>query len=149
MDMPEETSFYGDQTLMMRLFINLVSNGIVYSDSNKYKNMRVDVADRSDADSIQNANHKESYVKVFLEESDHQIICIVQDNGIGIAKAHQNKIWNRFYQVDPSRSKLKSGSSGLGLAMVKWIVEIHGGMITLESEEGKGSTFRIVLPKVR
>lgn len=149
MNMPEEISFYGDQTLMMRLFINLVSNGIVYSDSNKYKNMRGDVADRRETDSIQNANQKESYVKVFLEESDHQIICIVQDNGIGIAKAHQNKIWNRFYQVDPSRSKLKSGSSGLGLAMVKWIVEIHGGMITLESEEGKGSTFRIVLPKVR
>lgn len=120
----EDIAFYGDQTLMMRLFINLVSNGIYYGNA-------------------------EGYVKIRLEETEHQIIAYIEDNGIGIAKVHQGKIWNRFYQVDPSRSKFRAGSSGLGLAMVKWIVEMHQGNITLESEEGKGSTFKIVLPKFK
>ena len=65
----------------------------------------------------------------------------VQDNGIGIAEKHLPRIWERFYQVESSRSAREETSSGLGLPMVKWIVEAHGGTITAESEYGKGTKF--------
>ena len=68
---------------------------------------------------------------------------VVEDDGIGISKEDQEKIWRRFYQADPSR---KGGSGlGLGLSMVKQIVELHGGSAEVESEPGRGSIFTIKL----
>ena len=67
----------------------------------------------------------------------------VKDDGIGIAPEHLPKIWDRFYQADPSRS---GDSSGLGLSMVKWIVEAHGGQAHVSSVLGKGTTFTVELP---
>ena len=73
----------------------------------------------------------------------NRILLSVEDDGIGIASEEQEKIWRRFYQVDPSR---ESGSGlGLGLSMVKQIVELHGGSINVESEPGKGSRFTVEL----
>ena len=68
----------------------------------------------------------------------------VQDVGPGIAAAHRQKIFERFYRVDAARSS-DMGGLGLGLAIARWAVEANGGRIELESEEGKGSLFRIVL----
>ena len=68
----------------------------------------------------------------------------VEDNGIGIALEDQDKIWQRFWQADPSRGE--NGSSGLGLAMVKEIAEFHGGDVSVSSAPGKGSTFSIRIP---
>ena len=68
---------------------------------------------------------------------------VVEDTGIGIPKAEQDRVFERFYRVDKSRSKA-TGGTGLGLAIVKHIVEIHDAKITLESEPGKGSTFRVI-----
>ena len=68
----------------------------------------------------------------------------VRDDGIGISPEHQEKIWQRFYQVDSSRG-VDSGV-GLGLAMVRQIASIHGGRMTLESMPGAGSTFTLHLP---
>jgi len=68
----------------------------------------------------------------------------VQDVGPGIAAAHREKIFERFYRVDAARSS-DMGGLGLGLAIARWAVEANGGRIELESEEGKGSLFRIVL----
>lgn len=65
----------------------------------------------------------------------------VEDNGIGIAKEDQEKIWERFHQVDKSRSS----GSGLGLHMCSWIARAHGGRCEVESEPGKGSVFRAFL----
>ena len=76
-----------------------------------------------------------------------KVIIQVRDSGIGISKEDQRRIFDRFYRVDKSRSR-EQGGSGLGLAMVKKIVENHGGRITLESAPGKGSNFSIVLPSV-
>ena len=68
----------------------------------------------------------------------------VADNGIGIPKEHQDRIFERFYRVDKSRSK-STGGTGLGLAIVKHIVaKHHNAHIELESELGKGTTIRVV-----
>jgi heavy metal sensor kinase len=70
----------------------------------------------------------------------------VEDSGPGIAVEHHASLFERFYRVDPGRSRALGGI-GLGLAMARWSVEAHGGRIHVESREGVGSTFRIVLPR--
>ncbi|MDF2563609.1 MAG: integral rane sensor signal transduction histidine kinase [Massilibacillus sp.] len=74
---------------------------------------------------------------------DDFIYITLTDTGEGIDKKHLEKIFDRFYQVDESRHK---GGSGLGLSMAKWIVEKHGGAISVKSTLGKGTTFTIKLP---
>jgi heavy metal sensor kinase len=69
----------------------------------------------------------------------------VQDTGLGIPAVHYARIFERFYRVDQGRSR-ELGGTGLGLATARWAVEANGGRVELESEEGKGSLFRIVLP---
>ena len=69
----------------------------------------------------------------------------VADRGPGIPRAERERIFQRFYQVDRSRSKTRPGT-GLGLAIVKHLVQLHGGSIEVESEVGKGSVFRVLLP---
>jgi two-component system phosphate regulon sensor histidine kinase PhoR len=69
----------------------------------------------------------------------------VADSGPGIAKAERDKIFQRFYQIDRSRSKTRPGS-GLGLAIVKHIVQLHGGSVGVEGEPGRGATFAVRLP---
>ena len=70
---------------------------------------------------------------------------IMADTGVGIALEDQLHIFERFYKVDKSRDR-SLGGNGLGLSMVRKIVELHGGKVTLESEIGKGSTFTVSLP---
>lgn len=71
----------------------------------------------------------------------------ISDTGIGIPKEHQERIFERFYRVDKSRSK-STGGTGLGLAIVKHIISIHGAQLDLESEEGKGTTIRVRFPGI-
>lgn len=77
-----------------------------------------------------------------------QGIISVTDSGIGISKAHLNKITDRFYRVDTDRSR-NSGGTGLGLAIVKNIMDHHNGSIEIKSDTSKGSTFSLVFPKER
>jgi two-component system phosphate regulon sensor histidine kinase PhoR len=72
----------------------------------------------------------------------------VRDDGIGIAREHIPRLTERFYRVDGGRSR-ETGGTGLGLAIVKHVVTRHGGELEIESEPGKGSTFRVVLPSAR
>lgn len=115
-----------DQTLMMRMFMNLITNGITYGKQGGFVSLQL------------------------YNEGDH-IVGIVSDNGIGIQEQHLTKIWDRFYRVDSARTSTDTNSSntGLGLAIVKWIVETHHGTIAVASEYGHGSTFTFRLPKKR
>lgn len=72
----------------------------------------------------------------------------VSDTGPGIAAEHLPRLTERFYRVDRSRSR-ETGGTGLGLAIVKHVAQRHGGQILVESTEGKGSVFSIVLPSQR
>ena len=98
---------------------NLISNAVYYS-----------------------GDHAE--VTVELRSSDGTVTGRVIDNGIGISEEDLSHIWERFYRADDSRSK--GGRSGLGLPMVKWIVEAHGGTVTAHSRLGEGSTFVFEFP---
>lgn len=85
-------------------------------------------------------------VEIGLRELSHTIEIQIQDTGIGIPKENLHQIWQRFYRVEKSRSR-EYGGAGLGLAICRRIVELHGGSIQVESTVGEGSTFTISLPK--
>ena len=72
----------------------------------------------------------------------------VADDGPGIAREHLPRLTERFYRVDPSRSR-ETGGTGLGLAIVKHVVQRHGGELEVDSEPGRGTCFRILLPAHR
>ena len=80
------------------------------------------------------------------KHGDDEVIEIaVTDNGIGIAEADQERIFDRFFRVDPDRSRA-SGGTGLGLSIVKLVTEAHGGTVSVWSKVGSGSTFTLRLP---
>ena len=88
---------------------------------------------------------KDGQIKVLIKENDNTVSISIEDNGIGISKDDQEFIFKRFEQgngVNP----VKVSSSGIGLTLVKYIVELHGGHVYLESELDKGSKFTIILP---
>lgn len=110
----------GDGALLSRLTENLVENALKYGKTG-------------------------GHVWVTVKSQGNEGILEVRDDGIGIPKDQQEKIWQRFYQVDPSRSDESSGV-GLGLSMVRQIAQLHGGTVTLDSVEGIGSVFALHLP---
>ena len=110
-----------DKELMGRLIRNLVENGFKYG-------------------------KPDGNVWIDIHQKKEEILLTVRDDGIGIPEEEQEKIWQRFYQVDPSRGEEKG--AGLGLSMVKQIARIHGGYMSLESRPGEGSSFTLHLPMV-
>lgn len=111
---------HGDEQLLLYAFTNLVNNAIKFSSPNN---------------------------KVELSLLNHNSVArfVVQDFGVGIPENALDRIYDRFYRVDKSRSR-ETGGSGLGLAIAKQISELHSGSIQVKSIVGKGSTFTIVLP---
>ena len=109
-----------DEEKLERILLNLLSNAIKFSPTGE---------------------------SIFVELSDKgSSICIrVKDMGIGIPADRQQLIFQRFYQISPVNTRLREGS-GIGLNLVKSLVELHQGVITLESECGKGSAFIVELP---
>lgn len=98
---------------------------------------------------IENAakySNRPAHLRIILEDQPAFVKIVIADQGIGIPLADQEHIFDRFYTVDKAHSQ-KMGGSGLGLSIVKTIVEKHEGQIQLQSEVGKGTTFTIILPK--
>ena len=98
---------------------------------------------------IENAikyNKNDGVIDITLSETESNVIFVVKDSGIGIPKEHQTRIFERFYQVNKTRSKLQNGT-GLGLAIVKHVVSYYEGTIEIESEIELGTTFTITLKK--
>jgi two-component system phosphate regulon sensor histidine kinase PhoR len=110
-----------DATLMEQAIVNLLDNAIKYSPD-------------------------KSPVQITTELSDNDVMISVIDQGAGIPKKHQPRLFERFYRVDRARSRMLGGT-GLGLSIVKHIAQAHNGSVTVESISGKGSTFTITLPK--
>ena len=93
---------------------------------------------------IRDSSADGSSVDIFARRSGENVDIIVRDNGIGIAPEHIERLFERFYRVDKGRSR-NMGGTGLGLAIAKHVAMLHGGTISVESAEGKGSTFKISL----
>ena len=88
-----------------------------------------------------------SSVHISIEESNEYIIINVEDEGIGILKEYHDKIFDKFFQVDKTSTRINEGS-GIGLSIVKSIVDIHNGYIKVDSQLGIGSKFSIYLPNI-
>ncbi|WP_342525116.1 ATP-binding protein [Chryseomicrobium sp. FSL W7-1435] len=110
----------GDENRLLQVVVNLVSNAITYSSSHT---------------AIALSSYREGQFGVL----------VIRDEGIGISSDELSRIFERFYRVDKARSR-NSGGTGLGLAIVKHLVEAHQGKIEVESEVGKGTTFRVFIP---
>jgi len=116
----EQLSARFDATLLEQAVVNLLDNAIKYSEP-------------------------ESTIHLKVRHTNSEIRISIEDQGIGIAKKHLPRLFERFYRVDKARSRTMGGT-GLGLAIVKHIAQAHGGNVTVESRPGKGSTFTIHLP---
>ena len=117
----ETATVYGNRELIESIIFNLCENAIRY-----------------------NVENGKVFVKVFCD--DDSSVLEVKDTGIGIEKKDHERIFERFYRVDKSRSK-NTGGTGLGLSIVKHACILNNAKIELESKPGKGSTFRVVFPK--
>lgn len=110
-----------DTAKMEQVLDNLIVNAIKYSDDNRK-------------------------VKIVVKELESKVQISIKDNGFGIPEKDLGRIFERFYRVDKARSR-DAGGSGLGLSIVKHIIERHNQTITVTSKEGKGTTFRFTLNK--
>jgi two-component system phosphate regulon sensor histidine kinase PhoR len=87
-------------------------------------------------------------VRVSVRSAGDEVIVAIEDHGVGVPRAAQARIFERFYKVDRARVRGEAGGTGLGLAIARHIIEQHGGRIWVESVEGHGSTFSFSLPIV-
>jgi signal transduction histidine kinase len=113
----------GDQGWLERLVLNLLDNAIKFTD-------------------------REGSVRLAVHSNGNEAVLEVRDTGFGISPEALPHIFERFYRGDTSRSKQVEGV-GLGLALVRWIVDAHNGRIDVWSQPGVGSRFAVVLPLVR
>ena len=116
----EAAAVMGDQRRLHQVIFNLVSNAVKYS---------------TEGGSIQ----------IRVKQEKHKAVLIVEDQGIGMAEEELPLIFERFYRTDLSRSR-KTGGAGIGLAIVKAIVQAHQGTVTVTSKVGCGSRFTVTLP---
>ena len=111
---------FGDRSQLVSALSNLIENAVKYSEPGKL-------------------------VRVETKEDVETVMISVSDQGIGIAPADQERIFERFFRVDRARSR-STGGTGLGLSIVRHVVDNHGGKISVQSEEGTGATFTVTLP---
>ena len=117
----EHVAFEGDKGLIREVAMNLIDNAVKY-------------------------NRPGGHVYVYVKSVGNEVEFSVCDTGIGIPEDKMPRVFERFYRADSSRSQ-KIGGSGLGLSIVKHIVEHHNGQIQLQSKEGEGTEIVIMFPK--
>ena len=121
-DVPPELSMICvDRTRLQEALYNLLDNAVKYS-------------------------HEDGEIRLSARQRDGEIELMVSDQGIGIAKEDLPRIFERFYRADKARSPDKVRGTGLGLAIVKHVAQLHGGRVEADSELGKGTTIRVILP---
>jgi two-component system, OmpR family, heavy metal sensor histidine kinase CusS len=113
-------SLNGDEELIKRMILNLLDNAVKYTPEG-------------------------GKISLALARRNGDAEIVVRDTGIGIDEADQQRVFDRFYRVDKARSRALGGA-GLGLSIVRWIVDVHGGDISVASAPGQGSTFVVKLP---
>ena len=113
----------GDKHYIGQVFVNLINNSIRYGKDG-------------------------GHTKITCRDMLDKVLVEVEDDGIGIAKSDQPRVFERFYRTDKGRSR-EQGGTGLGLAIVKHIIENHGEKVSVRSEIGEGSTFTFTLKKVK
>ena len=111
----------GDEARLGQVFVNLVHNAVKFSPEG-------------------------GEVRVAVRREGGDLIAAVSDRGIGVPRAAQARIFERFYKVDRARARGQAGGTGLGLAIARHVLEQHGGRIWVESGEGVGSTFSFAIP---
>ncbi|PJJ57111.1 two-component system sensor histidine kinase SenX3 [Mumia flava] len=116
----DELYVLGDPSQLLQALNNLVENAVAYSP-------------------------ERTHVSVVAEHHDEDVQVTVRDQGIGIPAPELERIFERFYRVDPARSR-STGGTGLGLSIVKHVAASHGGSVEVWSEPGEGSSFTLVLP---
>ncbi|MFD1707632.1 two-component system histidine kinase PnpS [Siminovitchia sediminis] len=121
--LPEDREVWveGEKDRILQIILNLVSNAVSYTPEG-------------------------GTISVGLKDMEDRVKIIVEDTGIGISQKDLPRLFERFYRVDKARSR-ESGGTGLGLAIVKHLVESHRGKIEVDSVEGEGTIFTIILPK--
>jgi two-component system phosphate regulon sensor histidine kinase PhoR len=119
-----EASLMGEARELQSALSNLVSNAVRYTPAGGSIHVTVD------------------------QGIDGSLFMAVRDTGPGIAAEHLPRLTERFYRVDRSRSR-ESGGTGLGLAIVKHVMQRHGGSLSITSEVGQGSCFKLVFPPTR
>ncbi len=119
---PELTHVHADPARLKQILLNLLSNAIKF-----------------------NHDGGQVFMHFYPSEDGQTVCCEVRDTGIGIPREKIPELFDEFYQIDNSFSRLYEGT-GLGLAVTKRLVELHGGRISVESEEGAGATFIFCLP---
>lgn len=122
------------------LIIDVPDNIRIYANKDRIKQMLINLIDNAI-----NYNTENGKVVIHAEKSNGKLIISIKDTGIGIPKAHQVRVFERFYRVDKGRSR-NMGGTGLGLSIVKHIVNLYSGDIRIISEPGSGSEFIIQLP---
>jgi two-component system, OmpR family, phosphate regulon sensor histidine kinase PhoR len=120
-ELPANLSIKADRNRIEQVFTNLIDNAIKF-------------------------NKEKGSIRVYSENINNGIKIIIEDSGIGIPKKDITRIFERFYRADKARSR-ELGGTGLGLSIVKHIAELHGGSVGVESSEGFGSKFWIILPR--
>jgi signal transduction histidine kinase len=112
----------GDADMLEQVILNLFANAVKYSPEN-------------------------TAIEIRLKERENDVLVEVEDNGYGISEKAQQRLFEKFYRVTDNEKVREITGTGLGLALVKEIVEIHGGAITVKSKLGEGSTFSFTIPK--
>lgn len=118
-DIDENLHISGNELLINRLLDNLLSNAMKFT---------------------------KSQIEVTLKAQGKKCQLVVADNGLGISKTEQEKIWQKFYQVDLARSKSEQQGVGLGLSLVQEIIRQHHGRIEVVSSENQGARFIVTIP---